>query len=224
MPSCTGGRPRSSASRRTISAATRKSWRRSRARACLPASSTNRASTACSAFPPRKRAGAFTPRPPPLRCCRRWRISTWTSAPRISASTPCAPAAPAASTSTRRIRRCASPICRPVSSSSRPRNRSIRTAAWPCRSCAPGSTSRSGRRAADSRAAQRKGQIGSGDRSQRIRTYNFPQGRVTDHRIGLTLHKLDAVLEGTALDELIDALVTEHQASELAAMQEGANA
>jgi peptide chain release factor 1 len=79
-------------------------------------------------------------------------------------------------------------------------------------------------KAADSRAAQRKGQIGSGDRSQRIRTYNFPQGRVTDHRIGLTLHKLDAVLEGTALDELIDALVTEHQASELAAMDENESA
>jgi peptide chain release factor 1 len=79
-------------------------------------------------------------------------------------------------------------------------------------------------RLADSRAAQRKGQVGTGDRSQRIRTYNFPQGRVTDHRIGLTLHKLDEVLEGTALDELIDALVTEHQASELAAMEEGGNA
>jgi peptide chain release factor 1 len=75
-------------------------------------------------------------------------------------------------------------------------------------------------KAAQSRAAQRKGQIGSGDRSQRIRTYNFPQGRVTDHRIGVTLHKLDEVLEGTALDELIDALITEHQASELAAMDE----
>jgi len=79
-------------------------------------------------------------------------------------------------------------------------------------------------KAADSRAAQRKGQIGSGDRSQRIRTYNFPQGRVTDHRIGLTLHKLDAMLEGTALDELIDALTTEHQASELAAMDEDGDA
>ena len=79
-------------------------------------------------------------------------------------------------------------------------------------------------KAADSRAAQRKGQIGTGDRSQRIRTYNFPQGRVTDHRIGLTLHKLDAVLEGTALDELIDALTTEHQASELAAMDDDGNA
>jgi peptide chain release factor 1 len=75
-------------------------------------------------------------------------------------------------------------------------------------------------KAAQSRAAQRKDQIGSGDRSQRIRTYNFPQGRVTDHRIGLTLHKLDEVLEGSALDELIDALITEHQASELAAMDE----
>jgi peptide chain release factor 1 len=73
------------------------------------------------------------------------------------------------------------------------------------------------------RAADRRSQIGSGDRSQRIRTYNFPQGRVTDHRIGLTLHKLDLVLEGEALDEIIDALVTEHQASQLAAMQEEAH-
>jgi len=77
---------------------------------------------------------------------------------------------------------------------------------------------------ADERAAQRKGQVGSGDRSQRIRTYNFPQGRVTDHRIGLTLHKLDAVLEGTALDELVNALITEHQAEQLAAMEQEANA
>ncbi len=75
-------------------------------------------------------------------------------------------------------------------------------------------------RAAQSRAAQRRGQVGSGDRSQRIRTYNFPQGRVTDHRIGLTLHRLDEVLEGTALDELIDALVAHNQAGELAALSE----
>ena len=74
------------------------------------------------------------------------------------------------------------------------------------------------------RAAQRKGQVGSGDRSQRIRTYNFPQGRVTDHRIGLTLHKLDQVLQGAGLDELIDALVTEHQAEQLAAMEQDATA
>ena len=69
------------------------------------------------------------------------------------------------------------------------------------------------------RASARKGQIGSGDRSQRIRTYNFPQGRVTDHRINMTLHKLDTVLEGAALDELIDALTTDHQASQLADME-----
>ncbi|HLA21464.1 MAG TPA: peptide chain release factor 1 [Pseudolabrys sp.] len=67
------------------------------------------------------------------------------------------------------------------------------------------------------RAAERRGQIGSGDRSERIRTYNFPQGRVTDHRINLTLHKLPQVMEGEALDEVVDALVTEHQAELLAA-------
>jgi len=66
------------------------------------------------------------------------------------------------------------------------------------------------------RAADRKGQIGSGDRSERIRTYNFPQGRVTDHRINLTLHKLPQVIEGEALDEVINALVTDHQAALLA--------
>ena len=63
-------------------------------------------------------------------------------------------------------------------------------------------------------AAERRSQVGSGDRSERIRTYNFPQGRVTDHRIGLTLYKLDAVMDG-ALDELIDALVTADQAEKL---------
>jgi peptide chain release factor 1 len=71
------------------------------------------------------------------------------------------------------------------------------------------------------RAADRRSQVGSGDRSGRIRTYNFPQGRVTDHRIGLTLYKLGEVLEGVALDELIDALVTERQAA-LLAMTEAA--
>ena len=65
------------------------------------------------------------------------------------------------------------------------------------------------------RAADRKSQVGSGDRSERIRTYNFPQGRVTDHRINLTLYKLDRVMEGD-LDEIVDALITEEQASLLA--------
>jgi peptide chain release factor 1 len=74
----------------------------------------------------------------------------------------------------------------------------------------------------DERAASRRSQVGSGDRSERIRTYNFPQGRVTDHRIGLTLYKLVEVLEGVALDELIDALVTERQAALLAMTEEAA--
>jgi peptide chain release factor 1 len=67
------------------------------------------------------------------------------------------------------------------------------------------------------RAAERRGQVGSGDRSERIRTYNFPQGRVSDHRINLTLYKLPQIIEGEALGEIIDALVTEHQAALLAA-------
>jgi peptide chain release factor 1 len=71
------------------------------------------------------------------------------------------------------------------------------------------------------RAAERRGQVGSGDRSERIRTYNFPQGRVTDHRINLTLYNLPKVIEGEALGEIIDALVTEHQASLLAAEDGG---
>ncbi|MEL6421790.1 MAG: peptide chain release factor 1 [Pseudomonadota bacterium] len=74
------------------------------------------------------------------------------------------------------------------------------------------------RRAETERAADRKDQVGSGDRSQRIRTYNFPQGRVSDHRINLTLHKLDTILAGDDLDEVIDALVTERQAAQLAAL------
>ena len=67
------------------------------------------------------------------------------------------------------------------------------------------------------RAAERRGQVGSGDRSERIRTYNFPQGRVSDHRINLTLYKLPQIIEGEALGEIIDALVTEHQAALLGA-------
>jgi peptide chain release factor 1 len=70
-------------------------------------------------------------------------------------------------------------------------------------------------KAADERSEARRLQVGSGDRSERIRTYNFPQGRVTDHRINLTLYKLDRVMEGD-LDELIDALIADHQSKLLA--------
>jgi peptide chain release factor 1 len=68
------------------------------------------------------------------------------------------------------------------------------------------------------RSADRRSQVGSGDRSERIRTYNFPQGRVTDHRINLTLYKIDEVIEGAGLDELIDALTAEDQAARLASL------
>ena len=67
------------------------------------------------------------------------------------------------------------------------------------------------------RSADRKSQVGSGDRSERIRTYNFPQGRLTDHRINLTLYKLEKVMTGEAFDEVVEALTTEHQAALLAA-------
>ncbi|WGW02484.1 peptide chain release factor 1 [Tropicibacter oceani] len=68
------------------------------------------------------------------------------------------------------------------------------------------------------RASDRKSQVGTGDRSERIRTYNFPQGRMTDHRIGLTLYRLDQIMQGD-LDEIIDALISEHQAGLLAEME-----
>jgi len=75
-------------------------------------------------------------------------------------------------------------------------------------------------RLASARAGARKSMVGSGDRSERIRTYNFPQGRVTDHRINLTLHKLDAILEGPGLSELVTALVAEDEAERLAGLEE----
>ncbi len=69
------------------------------------------------------------------------------------------------------------------------------------------------------RSAERKGQIGSGDRSERIRTYNFPQGRVSDHRINLTIYKIDKVMAGEALDEIIEALIAHDQAERLAELE-----
>ena len=71
----------------------------------------------------------------------------------------------------------------------------------------------------DAEAEARKSQVGTGDRSEKIRTYNFPQGRVTDHRIKLTLHKLDSILGGD-LDEIIDSLIAADQAAKLAKMNE----
>jgi len=78
-------------------------------------------------------------------------------------------------------------------------------------------------KADEERASARKGQVGSGDRSERIRTYNFPQGRVTDHRINLTLYKLERLLAGEGVDEIIDALITDHQATLLADIDSNAS-
>ncbi|HEY1603969.1 MAG TPA: peptide chain release factor 1 [Allosphingosinicella sp.] len=75
-------------------------------------------------------------------------------------------------------------------------------------------------RIASERAGARKSMVGSGDRSERIRTYNFPQGRVTDHRINLTLHRLDEILEGPGLDEIVSALIAEDEAERLASLDE----
>ena len=87
---------------------------------------------------------------------------------------------------------------------------------------APCETAKAERAAKDAeRSADRKGQVGSGDRSERIRTYNFPQGRVTDHRINLTLYKLDKVIAGEALDEIVDALISEDQAERLSEIESG---
>jgi peptide chain release factor 1 len=73
-----------------------------------------------------------------------------------------------------------------------------------------------------SQADARRSLVGSGDRSERIRTYNFPQGRITDHRINLTLYKLSEVVSGEQLDDVIDPLIHEYQAEQLAALQGGA--
>ena len=75
-------------------------------------------------------------------------------------------------------------------------------------------------RLASERAGARKSMVGSGDRSERIRTYNFPQGRVTDHRINLTLHKLEEILAGPGLKELTQALIAEDQAARLASLDD----
>ena len=76
------------------------------------------------------------------------------------------------------------------------------------------------RKQRETEAASRKSQVGSGDRSDRIRTYNFPQGRVTDHRINLTLYKIERIMDGE-LDDLIDPMIAEDQADKLAALAGG---
>ena len=151
-------------------------------------------------------AAASTPPPPRWPCCPRRRRWTWRSTRRTCRSTPSAPAAPAASTSTRPPRPSASPTCPPAwwwsarTSAASIKNKDKAMKVLRARSAGPSS----GKQDATRWPAERRSQVGTGDRSERIRTYNFPQGRVTDHRIGLTLYKLEAILDGD-LDELIDS-------------------
>ena len=183
----------------------------SRARAPTRSSSTRAAPTASSGSPrPSRRAGS-TPRRRPSRCCRRPRRSRSRSTRTTCRSTSTAPPARAASRSTRPTRRCGSPTSRPGSSSRcRTRSPSCRTRSGRCGCCGRGSTSSKLAEQQAEIASERRAQVGSGERSEKIRTYNFPQGRVTDHRIKHTSHNLDGVLGGD-LGEFTDALAAEEK-------------
>ena len=115
------------------------------------------------------------------------------------------------------------PADRASSSRCRTRSRSSRTRRRRCASCAPGSTSSSASGSRPSSAATRRSQIGAGERAEKIRTYNFPENRVTDHRIKLTVHQLDQVLEGE-LDEFTEALAAEERRRALEAVTLGVSA
>ena len=141
------------------------------------------------------------------------------STPRTCASTPTAPRAPAASTSTRPTRRCASRICPSgivvecQDERSQHKNRSRAMSLLAARLLAAEQEKQ-----LSAQARSRKLQVGTAERSERIRTYNFPQGRVTDHRINLTLYRLPDIMEGQ-LDELLAGLQQEYQAELLAAAE-----
>ena len=157
---------------------------------------------------PRPRRRAASTRPPrPSPCCPSRKTSRSRSSPTTIAWTRSARAAPAASTSTRPNRPSGSRTTRPASScSARTRRASTRTTPRPSACSRPASTTSRSKQEDAKRAAERKTLVGSGDRSERIRTYNFPQNRLTDHRIGLTLYKLDQIIAGN-LQPVTDALI-----------------
>ena len=198
-------------------AASRRSPSRSRARAPTRSSSSRAGPTACSGCPrPSRRAGS-TPRPRRSRCCPRPRRSRSRSTRTTCRSTSTAPPGPAGSRSTRPTRRCGSPTNRPGSSSRcRTRSPSSRTRSGRCGCCGRGCYERELAEQQAKIASERKAQVGSGERSEKIRTYNFPQGRVTDHRIKHTSHNLDGVLAGE-LGEFTDALAAEEKRQRLEA-------
>ncbi len=194
---------------KAMPAATRKSSPPFRAKACSPSSSSNQACTACSACLKRKLAGASIHRLRQSRFCRRPRTSISRYATKISASIRCGLRAGGQHVNTTdsavRITHIPTGIMVVQAEKSQHQNRAramqiLRARLYDMER----------QKAETERSESRRSQVGSGDRSERIRTYNFPQGRVTDHRINLTLYKLDRVMEGD-LDELVDALISDHQ-------------
>ena len=198
----------------------RRSSAASWARARIRSSSSNRARTACSVCrQPRRRAASTRPPAPSPSCRNSTRSRTCRSIRPNCASTRSARRAPAASTSTRPTRRSASRTSRRASwSNARTNARSTRTVRAPCHCCGRGCSRPQRSKQTAQQAQERKLQVGTGDRSERIRTYNFPQGRVTDHRINLTLYQLAAVMEG-ALADVIGPLQQEWQAEQLAQLE-----
>ena len=172
--------------------------------------------TACSACPKPRHRAASTPRPPPWRFWLKPRNRISTSAPKTCASTCTAPAARAASTSTPPTPRCASRTSRPAWVVACQDERSqIKNRARAMKILRSRPLGRRGRERQDKeRAASRKTQVGSGDRSERIRTYNFPQGRLTDHRINYTVYRLPEIMEGD-MEELVVQMRTFFQAEAL---------
>ena len=180
--------------------------RRQGRRRVLASSSSRAARTACSACPPPSRRGASTRRPRRSRCCPRPRTSTCRSTRTTSRSTSTAPPARAGSRSTRPTPRCASRTSRPASSSRcRTRSPSCRTASKAMRVLRARLYEQALAEQQAALSADRRSQVGTGDRAEKIRTYNYGERRVTDHRIKLTQHNLEQVLEGE-LEDFTNAL------------------
>ena len=203
-PRRAAGARRSSTPPSPTSAATSRSpWRSRPAAPPSPArrrtgcSSSRAASTACSGCPSPSRRGGSTPAPPASLVMPRPRTSTSRSTTPTCASTCTARRAPAARASTPPTRRCASRTCRPASSSAaRTRRASCRTRSPRCGSCGPGSSPPPRRPRTPRRARRGASQVRTVDRSERIRTYNYPENRISDHRTGYKSYNLDQVLDG----------------------------
>ena len=176
--------------------------------ACSRGSSSKAGSTASSASPRPRAAGGSTPRRRPWRCCPRPRKSTSSindADLRIDVYRSSGPGGQSVNTTDSAVRITHLPTGLVVIQQDEKSQHKNKAKALKVLRTRLYELERS--RLADERAGTRRSMVGSGDRSERIRTYNFPQGRVTDHRINLTLHKLDAILEGPGLAELTDALI-----------------